>query len=86
MTNSWGGDGPFPPTARPDPADWVLALEIADAIAKGIVVIFSAGNGQFSIEPQVPGVLAAGGVFVDHEGNLIASNYASGYEAHGSLE
>ena len=81
MTNSWGGDGPFPPTGRPDPADWVLALEIADAIAQGIVVIFSAGNGQFSIEPQVPGVLAAGGVFVDHEGNLIASNYASGYES-----
>jgi hypothetical protein len=81
MTNSWGGDGPFPPTAGPDPADWVLALEIADALAQGIVVIFSAGNGQFSIEPQVPGVLAAGGVFADPEGHLIASNYASGYES-----
>jgi hypothetical protein len=29
----------------------------------------------------VPGVVAAGGVFIDKEGNLIASNYASGYKS-----
>src|SRR5512132_1759590 len=42
---------------------------------------FSVGNGQFSIEPQVPGVLAAGGVYMDESGNLRASDYASGYQS-----
>jgi subtilisin family serine protease len=41
--------------------------------------VFSAGNGQFSIEPQVPGVLAAGGVYVAPNGQRRASNFASGY-------
>ena len=41
-----------------------FALEIQHAIESGICVVFSAGNGQFSIQPQVPGVLAAGGVYM----------------------
>lgn len=57
----------------------IFALEILDAVEQGIVVVFSAGNGQFAIEPQVPGVIAAGGVFADQSGRLRASNYASGY-------
>lgn len=82
MTNSWGGDGPFPaPRGRPDAAERMFALEIADAIAKGIVVVFAGGNGQFSIEPQVPGVIAAGGAFVGPELDLTASDYASGYQS-----
>ena len=60
LTNSWGGDGPFPPLGPPDQFDIVWALEIRDAFDQGIFVVFSAGNGQFTIEPQVPGVLAAG--------------------------
>ncbi|MFK0156192.1 S8 family serine peptidase [Streptomyces sp. NPDC090493] len=79
MTNSWGGDGPFPPDGPPSQPDIMAALEIQDAIDKGIVVVFSAGNGQFSIEPQVPGVLAAGGAFVGPQGALQASDYTSGY-------
>lgn len=79
LTNSWGGDQPGPPFAPPDEADLAFALEILDAIDQGILVVFSAGNGQFSIEPQVPGVLAAGGVFLDQNGDLRASDYASGY-------
>jgi subtilisin family serine protease len=79
ITNSWGGDLDFPPTGPlpPDYQAWVA--EIVDAIEQNIVVVFSAGNGHFSVEPQVPGVIAAGGVFADASLNLRASNYASGY-------
>lgn len=81
ITCSWGGDGPFPPSNEPDEFEKAFALEIQDAIEQGIVVVFSAGNGQFSIEPQVPGVLAAGGVFMSQTLDLQASNYASGYNS-----
>jgi subtilisin family serine protease len=79
ITNSWGGDQRFPPLGPPDESELAWAAEIQDAIEQGILVIFSAGNSQFSIEPQVPGVLAAGGVFLDAMGNLRASDYTSGY-------
>jgi subtilisin family serine protease len=79
MTNSWGGNGPFPPPGPPSPTERAFALEIRDAVEQGILVVFSGGNGQFSIEPQVPGVLAAGGAFVGTGLTLQASNYASGY-------
>jgi len=81
ITNSWGGDVDFPPAGGPDEGDLAIAAEIKDAIESGILVIFSAGNGQFSVEPQVPGVLAAGGAFVDQQGALRASDYASGYQS-----
>ena len=80
ITCSWGGDD-FPPADAPPEAELALAAEIQDAIAQGILVVFSAGNGQYSVEPQVPGVLAAGGVFMDAGGDLRASDYASGYQS-----
>lgn len=79
ITNSWGGDGPYPPLDSPDTYELAWAAEIMDAIENGIFVVFSAGNGQFSIEPQVPGVLAAGGVYMSGDIEIQASNYASGY-------
>ena len=81
ITCSWGGDEDYPPVGPPNEDDMTIATEILDAIEQGILVIFSAGNGQFSVEPQVPGVLAAGGVFMDNNGNLRASDYASGYQS-----
>ncbi len=82
LTNSWGSDGPFPPTTPAPPAvHRPLILEIQDAIARGIVVVFSAGNGQFGPQPQVPGVIAAGGVFATAGLDLQASDYASGYHS-----
>jgi subtilisin family serine protease len=78
---SWGSDYPYPPTVGLDPSDEALVLEIKHAIEQGIIVIFSAGNGHFGIEPQVPGVIAAGGTFMSATGSLRASNYASGYES-----
>jgi subtilisin family serine protease len=82
LTNSWGGDLTFPPTSKtlsPQDAAWVL--EIKDAVEQGIFVIFSAGNGQFSVEPQIPEVFAAGGVYMTSTMALQASNYASGYSS-----
>jgi len=81
LTNSWGGDGPYPPDGPLDPWDRVWALEIRDAVEQGIVVVFSAGNGSFTVEPQVPGVLAAGGVYATAGLDLRASDYASGYDS-----
>ncbi|ESX18034.1 MULTISPECIES: S8 family serine peptidase [unclassified Mesorhizobium] len=81
ITCSWGGDGTYPPSGLPDEADMALAAEIQDAIEHNTLVVFSAGNGQFSVEPQVQGVLAAGGVNMDKNGNLRASDYASGYQS-----
>jgi subtilisin family serine protease len=81
ITNSWGSDGPYPPPSPPREDELAIAAEIQDAIEQGMLVVFSAGNGQSSIEPQVPGVLAAGGVYMDENGNLRASDYASGYQS-----
>lgn len=79
LTCSWGGDAGYPPQGQPDAWDKTWALEILDAIDQGIVVVFSAGNSQFSIEPQLPGVLSAGGVWVSPALELRATEYASGY-------
>ncbi|WP_327595972.1 S8 family serine peptidase [Streptomyces chartreusis] len=79
LTNSWGGQVGFPEDGPLAQTDRVWALEILDAVEQGIVVVFAAGNGHFSIEPQVPGVLSAGGVFSDPQGRLRASDYTSGY-------
>jgi subtilisin family serine protease len=81
LTNSWGGDYLDPVPAQPDPADRPLVLEILDAIQQGIVVVFSAANGQFSVEAQVPGVIAAGGVFASAGLEIQASDYSSGYHS-----
>jgi len=84
ITCSWGSDyeyPPPPPWKSVDQADKALALEIRHAIEQGIVIIFSAGNGHFGPEPQVPGVIAAGGVYMSPTGSLWASDYASGYES-----
>ena len=83
LTNSWGSDNPYPPAPGSDPpvADRALALEILDAISQNIVVIFSAGNGHFGVEPQVPGVIAAGGVFATSALELQASTYSSGFQS-----
>lgn len=81
LTNSWGGDNPYPPPPGSNfpAADRAMVLEIQDAIARGIAVVFSAGNGHFPTEPQVPGVIAAGGVFATAGLELRASTYASGF-------
>jgi hypothetical protein len=84
ITNSWGGDGTYPPAGAPDQADLAFATEIQDAIERGILVVFSAGNGQFSVEPQIPGVLAAGGVYMDQNGDCARPITPAAIKARGS--
>lgn len=76
ISNSWGSDKLNPPLSA---ADNALAAAIAIAVANGIVVVFSAGNGHFGFPGQHPDVISAGGVFMDQAGALRASDYASGF-------
>lgn len=78
ITCSWGSDIR---TASLGAADMALAVSVADAVARGITVVFSAGNGHFGFPGQHPDVISAGGVFMDAAGALRASDYASGFSS-----
>jgi len=56
-----------------------LEAEIQAAIAAGIVVIFSAGNGHYAFPASMPEVLSVGGTFVAEDGSMRASDYASAF-------
>lgn len=75
ITCSWGSSTNGPLSA----ADQALAASVAAAVASGIIVIFSAGNGSAGFPGQHPDVLTAGGVYMNPNGTLQASNYASGF-------
>lgn len=76
ITCSWGSSVQNPPLSA---ANIVLATSIATAVASGIIVIFSAGNGHFGFPGQHPDVISAGGVFLEANGGLRASDYSSGF-------
>jgi hypothetical protein len=63
-------------------ANQALAAAIATAVANGIVVIFSAGNGGWGFPGQHPDVISAGGVFLEADGSMRASNYTSGFASN----
>ncbi len=78
ITCSWG-------TAVIDNA---LLLEIANAVANGIVVIFSAGNGHtddpgsyYAKTVTHPNLISIGGAYPIHGGGFRASNYSSSYDS-----
>lgn len=76
ISNSWGSSirtGPL------SPARQAMAAAIAAAVARGICVVFSAGNGHFGFPGQHPDVISAGGVFMEENGSMRASDYASGF-------
>jgi subtilisin family serine protease len=79
ITCSWGSHVPVGPLSA---ADQALAVGIASAVAAGITVIFSAGNGHAGFPGQHPDVISAGGVFMDKNESLQASNYASGFKSN----
>jgi hypothetical protein len=76
---SWGSDKQNPPLSA---ADNALAAAVAVAVASGIVVIFSAGNGHYGFPGQHPDVISAGGVYLDQTGALQASDYSSGFASN----
>ncbi len=56
-----------------------LRLRILSAVAAGVTVVFSAGNGQVSFPGMMPEVISIGGVYADNKGELRASDYASSF-------
>ena len=62
---------------------YLLTLEaaVANAYNNKIIVIFSAGNGHYGFPGQHPNVISAGGVFLNDQQKLFASNYASGFQS-----
>lgn len=79
ISNSWGSHKPFGPLSA---ADQALAAAIATAVASGIIVVFSAGNGHWGFPGQHPDVISAGGVFMRQDGTFQASDYASGFSSN----
>jgi subtilisin family serine protease len=79
ITCSWGSSKKFGPLSA---ADQALAAAISVAVANGIIVVFSAGNGHWGFPGQHPDVISAGGVFMDVDESLKASNYASGFASN----
>ncbi len=76
ITCSWGSDIRSTPLS---PANAALAAAIATAVASGIVVIFSAGNGHHGFPGMHPDVISAGGAFMSPDESIRASDYASGF-------
>jgi hypothetical protein len=58
-----------------------LEAEIQAAVASGIVVVFSAGNGHVAFPGMMREVISAGGVFVADDGRMLASDYASAFDS-----
>ena len=56
-----------------------LEAEIQSAVAAGVVVVFSSGNGHVAFPGMMPEVISAGGVHVDEKGAMEASDYASAF-------
>jgi subtilisin family serine protease len=56
-----------------------LEAEIQAAIAAGVVVVFSAGNGHYAFPASMPEVLSVGGAFIAEDGSMRASDYASAF-------
>jgi serine protease AprX len=77
---SWGLDKPD--IYSISASDRVLAATVSDAVRKGIIVIFSAGNGDWGFPAQHPDVISAGGVYLGEDGTLEASDYASGFPSN----
>ncbi|GAA2428988.1 S8 family serine peptidase [Streptomyces macrosporus] len=77
ISNSWGSSKRRP--SEFSAADQALAAAVAVAVARGITVVFSAGNGQFGFPGQHPDVISAGGVFLSPDGTMRASDYSSGF-------
>lgn len=75
ITCSWGSSKQSTLSA----ADMALATAIAAAVASGITVIFSAGNGHWGFPGQHPDVISAGGTYMNPDETLRASNYSSGF-------
>ncbi|MBO9451054.1 S8 family serine peptidase [Tropicibacter sp. R16_0] len=88
MTNSWGYniDRMTKDELRindPNMFFEVMDVEavINDAIQRNIAVLFSAGNGHRAFPASHPDVISVGGVTLNEDGSIEASNYASSFRS-----
>ena len=58
-----------------------LETDVADAVAAGITVVFSAGNGHISFPGMHPDVVSAGGAFIAKDDAIQASDYGSAFKS-----
>ena len=79
ISNSWGSSQRNPPLSA---ANQALGAAVALAWSNGVVVVFSAGNGHWGFPGQHPNLISAGGVFMDEDESLRASDYASGFASN----
>ncbi len=80
ITCSWGYSEDLPGSSMPN---WLkpLYLAVLDAVARGITVCFSAGNGHYGFPGSMPEVISVGGVVVDKNLKYSATKYASGFDS-----
>ena len=78
ITCSWGYSMDTPNSQMPN---WLQPLHLAvlDAVSKGIVVCFSAGNGHYAFPGSMPEVISVGGVIIDENLQYAATTYTSGF-------
>ncbi len=76
---SWGSSKQNGPLSA---SQMVLSAAVANAVSRGITVVFAAGNGHWGFPGQHPDVISAGGVYMDANLNLQASDYASGFASN----
>lgn len=76
---SWGSSAQFGPLSAGQQA---LAAAVANAVSQGIIVVFSAGNGQWGFPGQHPDVISAGGVYMRENNSFEATPYASGFASN----
>jgi hypothetical protein len=79
ITCSWGSSIQFGPLSA---ANATAGAAVAAAVAAGIVVVFSAGNGHWGFPGQHPDVISAGGAFMEENMSLRASDYSSGFASN----
>jgi subtilisin family serine protease len=82
ISNSWSTeldtDGP---NGYWHPFWSLVQAEIALSVQQGIKVLFSGGNGGMSFTASMPETLSVGGVYVDEQGEMQASDYASSFDS-----
>ena len=80
ITNSWGYDIDTSSTLPPELIP--LEIEIANAVANNITVLFAAGNHGMKAWPgSMSEVISVGGAYFDENLSLQASSYASSFDS-----
>ncbi len=80
ITCSWGYSEDRPNTSMPNHLI-PLHLAVLDAVGRGIIVCFSAGNGHFGFPGSMPEVISVGGATVDQDLNYSATAYTSCFDS-----